>query len=147
MERQIACVSQRVLDVVAEDPQVEHVAADVQQPAVQEHRGEDRGDRARKISGHPARAGEPARRRAELEHDRFGGPRVAAHSDGGLIEEDEHVQGDEAERDERKGLARDVVLERDYQRMGWSTTMLGRVRYRSAARETSWTVTASSARA
>src|SRR5215470_17613933 len=84
---------------------------------------------------------------AELEHDRFGGPRVAAHSDGGLIEEDKHVQGDEAERDERKGLARDVVLERDHQRMGWSTTMLGRVRYRSAARETSWTVTASSARA
>ena len=30
----------RVLDVVAEDPQEQHVAAEVQQPAVHEHRGE-----------------------------------------------------------------------------------------------------------
>ena len=35
-------MAERVLDVVAEDPQVQHVAGDVEQPAVQEHRREDR---------------------------------------------------------------------------------------------------------
>ena len=36
--------SEPVLDVVAEDPQVEHVAADVEPARVHEHRGEERDD-------------------------------------------------------------------------------------------------------
>ena len=39
----------RVLDVVAEDPQEQHVAAEVQQPAVHEHRGEDGQPRRRQV--------------------------------------------------------------------------------------------------
>src|SRR5262249_20839976 len=61
--------------------------------------------------------------------------------------EAEHIQPDETDGDERKALARDVVPEQDHQRVGCSTTMLGRFRYRSAARAPSSAVTSWSARA
>ncbi len=147
IEREISPVPERILDVVPEYPQVEHVAADVKQPAVQEHRREDRRDGTRKLAGDRAGTGEAARRRAELEHDRFRGPGVTAHADRDLVEKGKDVQSDQADGDVRQALARDVVLERNHQRVGWRTTMLGRIRYRSAARATSWAVTASSARA
>src|SRR5215831_3133219 len=40
-EDQEPAMSQRIFDVVAEDPQVEHVPTEVQEAAVQEHRGHD----------------------------------------------------------------------------------------------------------
>ena len=61
-----ARVAHAVLDVVAEDPQVEHVAADVHQAAVQEHRGEQRDQR--ELGGHQAvREDERLPARAERE--------------------------------------------------------------------------------
>ena len=48
VEHEEAAVAHPVLDVVAEDPEVQHVAADVQQAAVQEHRGEHRHPRERR---------------------------------------------------------------------------------------------------
>jgi hypothetical protein len=44
-------VTEAVFDVVAEDPEVEHVAANVQQAAVQEHREDDRGEVEAPIAG------------------------------------------------------------------------------------------------
>ena len=41
VEQQEAAVPHAVLDVVAEDPEVEHVAGEVHQTAVHEHRGDD----------------------------------------------------------------------------------------------------------
>src|SRR5205085_11012806 len=49
----VADVTEAVLDVVAEDPEVEHVAADVQETAVQEHRREHRHDVALPIAWNP----------------------------------------------------------------------------------------------
>ena len=68
-----------VFDVVAEDPEVEHVADDVHQPAVHEHRREDRRTRRRP----PA----PGRRRGRSLDLTVG----EAH----LAEVDQHVQGHE----------------------------------------------------
>ena len=141
-------VPEGVLDVVAEDPQVEHVAGDVEQPAVHKHGREDRHDRMRELAEYRAGAGDPARYNSKLEDERLGRPRVAAHPDRGLVKEDENVQSDQAEGHERDAAVRDVVLERDHRWVvGWSTTTVGWVRYRSAARATSAAVTASIARA
>ena len=80
--------------------------------------------------------------------DRFRGPHVPAEADRRLVEVDQDVQPDQTDRDVRNGRAGNVVLEGNHQRaVGWSTTIVGRVKYRSAARATSSTVTASIARA
>jgi hypothetical protein len=42
VEDQILHVAQTILDVVAEDPEEEHVAGDVREAAVHEHRREER---------------------------------------------------------------------------------------------------------
>ena len=86
VEDEEAPVPESVFDVVAEDPQVEHVAGDVEQAAVHEHRGEDRRERRRKIPGDRAGAGHPARNRAELEDERFRRP-LAVHADRGRYSE------------------------------------------------------------
>ena len=43
VEERVADVSQSVLDVVAEDPEEEHVSRDVREPGVQEHVTDQRG--------------------------------------------------------------------------------------------------------
>ena len=55
IEEQVFGVAEAVLDVVAEDPQVEHVAAQVQPAAVHEHGAEHRGDVAGGIGGEAGR--------------------------------------------------------------------------------------------
>jgi hypothetical protein len=113
----------RVLDVVAEDPQEQHVAAEVQQAAVHEHRGED---------GHPGRR---RRGRAALDRDLLarvrdlvGDLRVVVEIAGevlrvGLAERQpallpeevrQHVQRDQRDRDGREAERRDVVLQREH---------------------------------
>ena len=42
IEEKIEEVAEVIFDVIAEDPQEEHVAGDVQKSAMQEHTGEDR---------------------------------------------------------------------------------------------------------
>src|SRR2546422_10546357 len=64
-----------VFDVVTENPQIEHVAGDVEEPAVHEHGREDRRDRMRELAEYRAGAGDPARYRSKLEDERFRGPR------------------------------------------------------------------------
>jgi hypothetical protein len=58
----------------SEDPEVQHVPADVEQSPVNEHRGEDREDRRRRAGQgrvHPRRTdvAEPARDQPELDHE------------------------------------------------------------------------------
>ena len=106
------------------------MAGDVKQPAVEEHRREHRDRGVRKRVRNAARSGQAARNRAELEDELFGGLRRAGlptASEGELIEEDEHVQDDDADGDEREARARDVVLERDHSR-GRRMTLVGRTR-------------------
>src|SRR5436190_1151503 len=83
--------AQWVLDVVPEDPQVQHVARDVEEAAVQEHRGEDRHDRRRELARHRTVPGDTARDGSELEDERLRRARVAIHPDRGLVEKDEDV--------------------------------------------------------
>ena len=64
-------MSKAVLDVVAEDPEVEHVAADVRPAAVQEHRGDD------------AIPGELRRDQAPLPHEQLEGARGRASARAG----------------------------------------------------------------
>jgi hypothetical protein len=123
-------VPQRILDVVAEDPQIEHVADDVHRvERVHEHRGEDRHQRAREIVQPGAGAGEPARHRAELEDERFRRS-IPSDAEGHLVEVDQHVEHDEGDRHQRHGAAGDVVAQRDHcvAPAGRSTITVGRAR-------------------
>src|SRR5215218_7558633 len=86
-----------VLDVVAEDPEEEHVAADVEPTAVEEHRGQERKE---VVPGRDlARDGAPA---VDEIHQFWFGKRY-------LIQEDEDVERNQAVVDER-GQATTVVL-------------------------------------
>src|SRR5207247_2287161 len=91
----------RVLDVVAEDPEVEHVPADVEQAAVEKHRGEDRDEGGWELVGRRAAPAEPARDRPELGDERLddaGRLRLGAHAEGRL--------GEDLEEREVPGLSR-----------------------------------------
>ena len=104
--------AQRVLDVVPEDPEEEHVAEDVLPARVHEHPGEDAlppGQRVhRERRRHVARALESARVVA-----------VAKHVDVDarlrqLPEPDESIRDDQPHCDDREAPGRDVVAERDH---------------------------------
>ena len=92
-------VAHAVLDVVAEDPQVQHVAADVHQPAVQEHRRDERDQR--ELGGNQA-VGEDERLPAGAERE--------------LIREHQHVQHDDADRDHRRRSGRNDVAQGNHRR-------------------------------
>ena len=66
-------MTQRVLDIVAEDPQVEHVASDVKESSVEEHRREHGDHRWRKALGGHTMPGEAAGHQPELEDKVLGG--------------------------------------------------------------------------
>src|SRR5207237_6664574 len=91
IEDQILDVPEGVLDVVAEDPEVEHVAAEVQPAGVQEHRGQQ-GD----VDGQPDlrvgvdAAGDLARHRAPLHDEAL----ELLFGQGHLVQESRHVDGD-----------------------------------------------------
>ena len=96
IEDQELHVPEAVLDVVAEDPQVEHVAAEVQPAAVHEHgaeNGRDVGSRiVREAPGHECPfLDEPV---AVLQ----------------LEQEDEHVDDDEDEGDVRRRAPHGIVV-------------------------------------
>ena len=98
VEHDEAAVADAVLDVVAEDPQVPHVADDVRPAAVQEHRRHER--RQMKVRRHDAVPDdeqlEVARLERQLEHPR------------------ERVQDDDGDGDERERSRRDDVAKRDH---------------------------------
>ena len=102
-------MSQRVLDVVPEDPEEEHVSAEVEKAGVEEHRREDRDEaRARR---HPPGGGVKetvGNERPALEERFPTGPLRD------LEEEDEDVRRKEQVVGERKGPPGNVVAERDH---------------------------------
>ena len=105
VEEEEADLAERVLDVVAEDPEEEHVAEQVHPAAVQEHRRERGQEPA--LPDRRARALDLARVVAELV-DR-------ALQVGELVEDpDEHVRDDQRDRDERERPRRHVVAERQH---------------------------------
>src|SRR5262249_7141754 len=137
-----------VLDGRSEDPQVQHVAAQMEDTAVKEHRRDDGQGRRWRVRGDPAQAREPARGDPELADEVRGRALPAwprGHLQGELIAEDDDVQGDERQGDERQRPSANVVLEGDHGR-GLTTTVVGCSRYRRATRVTSRPLTASSAR-
>jgi hypothetical protein len=83
----------RVLDIVAEDPQEQHVAAQVQPAAVQEHRGDER--QLGRHQNHPRR-----QRPLAGDHRRYGAQRV---DDPVLRRAEAQLpqEGDDARRDQR----------------------------------------------
>ena len=126
-----------VFDVVAEDPQIEHVARHVDGiERMHEHRGEDRHQRTGKVVDAHARAAEAAWRRAELEHERPHGAGVAdvagagAGAERDLVEIDQRVEDDEDDGHHGHRSTRDVVAQRDHRTAsaGRSTTTVGRAR-------------------
>src|SRR5215471_11357712 len=114
IEDQKSTVTQGVLDVVAEDPQVEHVAADVQEAPVQEHRRENGEDRRKDRCPGLARSGEPAGHEPELQDEIMRGPgpfRRRRSLERQLVEEQENVHGDQCDRNEGSSEARYIVFQ------------------------------------
>ncbi len=103
----------RVLDVVAEDPQVPHVEDQVQPAAVHEHRREQRGPpREPGERRHVDVVGELERPRPEQVVPAFG--RDPPPREEELNAEDDHVGGDERHRHGREAARRIVVMQRDH---------------------------------
>ena len=109
VEEEVAEVPQRVLHVVAEDPEVEEVPGEVQEAAVKEHRGEHRGE---------ARQGRhPPRRRVEDAARNEGPPleeRLKVRPLRQLQKERHHVQTDQEIVREGIRPPRDAVAQRDH---------------------------------
>ena len=87
-----------VLDVVAEDPQVDHVPEDVHPAAVEELAREDR------------RPPEP-RRDQRVRHHELLEQRTRQRD---LVQEHQSIDDDEADRDDRDRARRDDVAEREH---------------------------------
>jgi len=105
IEEEVSGVPEAILDVVAEDPEVEHVPAEVQPPAVKKHRHEH-GDDVRQ-----QRAGQvPETRRNEGDVEQH---RLDLRPEGDLPEKHQHVDDDEDDVDHRRGASRVVVSERE----------------------------------
>src|SRR3990170_2081194 len=85
-----------VLDIVAENPQEEHVAEEMEPAAMHEHCSEDR---------HPVETGAGRKARRD-ERPRF--DELVARAE--LDQEHEHVEGDESESDERNDAAQAIVV-------------------------------------
>src|SRR5688572_23315567 len=100
---------ERVLDVVPEDPEEEHVPQQVEPVRVQEH-GREEGDE-RALAAGRARALHLAGPEREVVE---GGEEALAVA-GSLVEdEDEDVRGDQGHGDDRKAPRREVVPEREH---------------------------------
>jgi len=100
-------VAQHVFDVIAEYPEVEHVATDMKEPAVHEHRGEDgqeRGNGLVRMEGEYVMRDRPVRRNKPL--------RLSPVKD--LKNKYRYVQGDDEQRDEGNCPRRVVVFIRDH---------------------------------
>ena len=101
--------AERVLDVVPEDPEEEHVPAEVEPAPVHEHRGEDAlepGEVVHLGGRRDARALERTRVEAVAEHVEV--DRRSGH----LPEPDGAVHRDQPDGDDGEAPRRDVVLER-----------------------------------
>src|SRR5262245_21333051 len=114
IEDQKSAVTQGVLDVVAEYPQVQHVAADVQEAPVQEHRREDGEDRWEDRCPGLAGSGKPAGHEPELQDEIMRGPGPFSRCrslERQLVEEQKNVHRDQRDRDEGSGEARYIVFQ------------------------------------
>src|SRR6185369_14865463 len=110
VEREVRQPTQPVLDVVSEDPQIEHVRADVEQPAVQEHAREDGRDGSRDIPAPgQVRGDQPVGEEQAVET-----PVAVGRLDRELDEEHREADGDEADRDHRPAASRIGVTEGDH---------------------------------
>jgi len=103
VEGEVLEVPHGVFDVVAEDPEIQHVPADVREARVHEHRDEEGLDADGRIAEEP--------RGNELQ--------VVPHHPVQLAEKDQYVRRDEGVVDERDGARREVVAERKHRRRGY----------------------------
>jgi hypothetical protein len=105
-------MAHRVLDVVPEHPEIEHVAREVHQAAVQEHRADQRGARGNdRELGRQLRLVEENRRDEAEAVDRSG---ALACAERGLPEVHQDAGRDQADRDDRRPLGRVVVVDGEH---------------------------------
>ena len=112
-----ARVSHHILDVVTEDPQVEHIADEVHPAAVHEHAGQQGavgGDPDGDRWGEIRLAEEQRRNRAILEDEGLSMPWWEAR----LVKKYQDANNDECDRDDGSEFGGIVVLERDHAATG-----------------------------
>jgi hypothetical protein len=124
IEDEVARVAHGVLDIVAEDPEEQHVHPEMHEAAMHEHRGEHGGparyDRERR--NHLAVTEQPCGYHPEL-HDRRLAAIVAKRK---LPKKDENAGPDQRPGDDRLDLARIVVGDRKHGRSGFARRGAGR---------------------
>src|SRR5206468_794143 len=108
-------------DVVAKDPEVEHVPTEMQPSAMQEHRDQD----ADEIHGIERRNPEAGRNESDQKE-----VALDVRTEGELPEKDKDVRRDQDIVDDRDGAARIAIGERDHSRRilcsVWGTASAGR---------------------
>ncbi len=112
VEGEEAAMAGDILDIVTEDPEIEHVAGEMHEAAMQEHRAEDRQ------RGWP---GTQFRRQAGLIEQHGGDEAVAvdrelagALAQRQLPQEHQHAQDDQSDRHDRPARGRVVVPDRNH---------------------------------
>ena len=109
VEEKVTQVSQRILDRAAEDPEINEVAEEVDEAAVQEERGHERDQHFPPRVLPRRRMNEPRRDVAErLDHQLRPRPERELHDEDGDVREDERPV------DDRCRAARKRVSERDH---------------------------------
>jgi hypothetical protein len=105
VERDVAQVPDRVLHVVPEDVEEQEVPAEVQEPAVHEHAGEDRERFPRQILHEAAR-------NEAVAWDEPGLPALGRDLELEVVDDD--VEGEQAIVHERRGSCRVAVADRKH---------------------------------
>src|SRR5439155_9394202 len=120
VEDQVGSTPQAILDVIAEDPEIDHVPDDVQPAAVQEHVGDEWHEGGEREMALPDLRRElfPIERIAIVE----GGDRVRLSHQREDIEPHEDVGDDQESVDDRRLRRRVLVAERDHARSSVATT-------------------------
>lgn len=100
-----------ILDVTAEHPEIEHVAAEMKKAAVHEHAGQER-QVGMKLSGQVCLTGmeEVVRNHAECKDRPVNRTRC-----GYLHPENDHIDDDKEDRDKRKRGYRAVAVKREHE--------------------------------
>ena len=118
VEQQERDRAEAVLDVVAEDPQEQHVAEQVQPAAVQEHAREHPDVAWPEVGAGLERVGDVGRNGAPLPEERLEGRVAAGGGDRQLDREGHEAGADEGQGDERRPARRVPIPERDH----WSAS-------------------------
>src|SRR5260370_27711748 len=113
IEEEIRYVPEEIFDIVAEDPEKEHVSGEVQEAGVKKHAGYQGHEGYFKAGTAHQEGGEPSRNRGVREEQGFKGLVRKCDFEAELVNKHNDVGKDQRDIDEGIGARRVEILERD----------------------------------